>query len=81
MDEQTMHRPIVVGRVARVEVCPCARSVVLSVGAMSLRLELEAAEDVAMTLIQALGLIEGGAAATAPPNVVAGAAGSQEGNN
>ncbi len=81
MDEQTMNRPIVVGKVARVEVCPCARSVVLSVGAMSLRLELGAAEDVAMTLIQALGLLEVGAAATAPANVVVGPADSPEGSN
>jgi hypothetical protein len=79
MDQQMMKRPIVIGRVARAEVCPCARSVVLSVGAMSLRLEVAAAEDVAMTLIQALGLIEGGGIATiAPANVVDGQA---EGSN
>ena len=79
MDEQTMNRPIVVGRVARAEVCPCARSVVLSVGALSLRLEAAAAEDVALTLMQALGLInDGGATAT---TVAAGATGSPDGNN
>jgi hypothetical protein len=81
MDEQTMNRPIVIGRVARADVCPCAHSVVLSLGALSLRLEAAAAEDVALTLMQALALINGGAPATDATAVAAGATGSPDGNN
>jgi hypothetical protein len=54
-----MNRPVVVGQVARVELCPCAHSLVLSVGALSLRLELSAAEDVARTIANALVLWAG----------------------
>jgi hypothetical protein len=76
-----MHRPIVMGRVARAEVCPCARSVVLSVGALSLRLQASTAEDVALTLMQALGLIEGDGTATDPAGVTATPPDPSEGGN
>lgn len=42
------------GRVARAELCQCQNSVVLTLGALSLRLDFEAAHDVAMTLRQVL---------------------------
>jgi hypothetical protein len=57
--------PVVVGRVARAELCPCGNSVVLSVGALSLRLEFSAASDVAQTLQRFLAGVEPPAAAFA----------------
>ena len=80
-DQQTMNRPIVIGRVARAEVCQCARSVVLSLGALSLRLEAAAAEDVAMTLMQALGLIAAATSTPAPVRAGGDPDGSPEGSN
>lgn len=52
-------RPIVVGRFARADLCPCSRSIVLSLGGLSLRLECVVAEDVALTLMQALAHLGG----------------------
>ena len=52
-------RPIVIGKIARAELCPCSRSIVLSLGGLSLRLERAAAEDVALTLMQALAHLGG----------------------
>lgn len=44
---------LVKGRVTRVEICPCG-GIVLSVGPISLRLDAEAAADVASTLAFAI---------------------------
>lgn len=60
--------PIVVGKVARAEICPCGGSVVLSLGSLSRRLDGETAEDVAETLLQALALL--GAQPAANENAV-----------
>ena len=49
--------PVVVGKVARAEICGCGGSVVLSLGSLSIRLDGETAEDVAETLLQALALL------------------------
>jgi hypothetical protein len=62
MDE-TPRRPgpgpgaVVVGTVSRVELCPCAGSVVLSLGALSLRLDFAVAEDLAATMTRAMALL------------------------
>jgi hypothetical protein len=45
------------GRVAQVELCQCHDSLLLTVGPVSLRLDFLAAEDVAVTLGQALSLL------------------------
>lgn len=52
--ENTANRSVAVGKVARVEICGCGGSLVLSLGALSLRLDFEAAADVAATLDVAL---------------------------
>jgi hypothetical protein len=49
---------VVVGRVARAELCQCQGSVVLTLGALSLRLDFEAAHDIAATLRQVLRSLE-----------------------
>ncbi len=55
MHEPT-NRPLVIGKVARAEVCGCGQSIVLTLGAISLRLDLFAVEDIAMTLKHVLAL-------------------------
>jgi hypothetical protein len=57
MDESE-NQNVVVGRVARAELCQCQNSVVLTLGALSLRLDFEAAHDIAMTLRQVLMSLE-----------------------
>jgi hypothetical protein len=57
-DESTK-RPVVRGQMARAEMCGCGGSVVLSVGAVTLRLELPLVEDVVATLQQMLALTTG----------------------
>jgi hypothetical protein len=57
MDDK-MIPPAVVGNVAKVESCPCGNAVVLTVGALSLRLDLAAAADVAETLVEMLTLLD-----------------------
>jgi hypothetical protein len=56
--ERTMQSPanrsVTVGKVTRVEICGCGGSVVLSLGAVSLKLDLETAADVIATLECAL---------------------------
>jgi hypothetical protein len=52
-----MRMPAVLGRVTRVELCQCQDSLVLTVGPVSLRLDMLAAEDVAATLGHALSLL------------------------
>jgi hypothetical protein len=53
MDESEKHN-VVVGRVSRAELCPCQNSIVLTLGALSLRLDFDAADDIAATLRQVL---------------------------
>jgi hypothetical protein len=57
MDETSKPKAIV-GQMARVEPCPCGNSVILTVGPVSLRLDMAAANDVIATLGQALRSIE-----------------------
>ncbi len=57
MDETSKPKAIV-GQMARVEPCPCGNSVILTVGPVSLRLDMAAANDVVTTLGQALQLLE-----------------------
>lgn len=57
MDEMDKHN-VVVGRVARAELCPCQNSVVLTLGSLSLRLDFDAAYDIATTLRQLLATLE-----------------------
>ena len=45
------------GTVSRVELCPCAGSLVLSLGALSLRLDFSAAQDLAATMTRAVALL------------------------
>jgi hypothetical protein len=56
--DRTTDRQVVLGKMTRAELCPCAGSLVLSVGCVSLRLEPAAAEDLAATLMQALSLFD-----------------------
>jgi hypothetical protein len=71
-------RPAVVGRVAQVDICPAEAGFVLSVGPVSLWLDLAVAEDVVETLSEALvlGAREGGRAAEPVGGVVIDAGGS-----
>ena len=57
MDETSKPKAIV-GLMARVEPCPCGSSVILTVGPVSLRLDMAAANDVVTTLGQALEILE-----------------------
>jgi hypothetical protein len=58
---------VVTGRVTRIEACPCG-GIVLSVGPISLRLDAEAAADVASTLAFAVfGARPGGAEGAPEP--------------
>jgi hypothetical protein len=50
--------PVIVGQLARVEACGCSRSLLLTVGAVSLRLDMAAAADVAATLGHALRIFD-----------------------
>jgi hypothetical protein len=56
----TMNRPGAEAMAARAEVCGCGGSVVLFLGALSLRLDLAAAEDVVAALNRALSLAASG---------------------
>ena len=47
------------GRVARVELCSCRESMVLSLGGVAMQMDLDTAEDVVITLEQALAMISG----------------------
>ena len=57
--DQSTKRPVVLGQMARAEMCGCGGSVVLSVGAVTLRLDLPLVEDVVATLRQMLALATG----------------------
>ena len=52
-------RPAILGRVARVELCSCRESMVLSLGGVAMQMDLDTAEDVVITLEQALAVIGG----------------------
>ena len=52
-------RPAVVGRTARVEICSCRESVVLSLAGVAMQMDLATVEDVIATLEHALALIAG----------------------
>jgi hypothetical protein len=58
MDHPARRAPIIMGRAARVELCPCGDSLVLTVGPLSIRLDHQAAEDVAATLLEALSRVD-----------------------
>ena len=57
MDETSKSKAIV-GQMARVEPCPCGSALILTVGPVSLRLDMAVANDVLATLGQALWSIE-----------------------
>lgn len=57
MDETSKPKTIV-GRMARVEPCPCGNAVILTVGPVSLRLDVAAANDVVTTLGHAVRIRE-----------------------
>jgi hypothetical protein len=54
--EDVTNPSVALGKVARVELCGCGGTVILSLGAVSLRLDLATAADVAATLDFALSL-------------------------
>lgn len=66
MDENEMPH-VVVGRVARAELCSCHSSVVLTLGSLSLRLDFDAASDIAATLREILARVDPAAAPPAGP--------------